>query len=125
MTTVLIDSDILIEVARARDSAIVAKWRALSESDSVPFCSPVTLAEIWHGARPGEYLQLTNLFNAITCVPIDGEIGRRAGDYLRDFRKSHRLELGDALIAATASVHRLALWTRNHKHYPMKGLQFY
>jgi hypothetical protein len=125
LNTVLIDSDILIEVARGRNSSVVARWQALSESDTVPFHSPVTLAEIWHGARPNEHTRLTHLFHALTCVPIDAEIGRRAGDYLRDYRKSHRLELGDALIAATASVHRLPLWTRNHKHYPMKGLLFY
>ncbi len=125
MKTVLIDSDILIEVARGRSPHITARWQALAEGDTVPFYSPVTLAEVWHGARAGEYSLLTNLFSALTCVPIDAEIGRRAGDFLRDYRKSHHVELGDAMIAATASIHRLPLWTRNHKHYPMRGLQFY
>jgi predicted nucleic acid-binding protein len=125
LNTVLIDSDILIEVARGRNPSVVARWQALSQSETVPFYSPVTLAEVWHGARPSEHPQLTNLFNALTCVPIEAEIGRCAGDFLREFRRSHHVELGDALIAATASIHRLPLWTRNHKHYPMKGLQFY
>jgi hypothetical protein len=35
------------------------------------------------------------------------------------------LELGDALIAASASVHNLILRTRNRRHYPMKTLAFY
>jgi len=65
------------------------------------------------------------LFAALTCVPIDAEIGRRAGEYLRLYAKSHGVELGDALIAATASIHGLTLWTRNRKHYPMKDLSFY
>ena len=125
MRTVLIDSDILIEVGRGRNPDVVARWQALSGSETVPFYSPVTLAEVWHGARPREYQALTNLFAALTCVPIDAEIGRRAGHYLRYYRKSHDLELGDALIAATAAIHRLALWTRNRKHYPMKDLSFY
>jgi predicted nucleic acid-binding protein len=88
-------------------------------------CSPVTVAELWHGARPQEHKILENLFGVIQCVPIDLEIGRRAGDYLRVFAKSHSVELGDALIAATASVHGLELWTRNRRHYPMKGLAFF
>ena len=51
------------------------------------------------------------------------DIGRRAGGYLRQFRRSHGLDIGDALIAATAAVHGCALWTRNRKHYPMKDIE--
>ena len=47
----------------------------------------------------------------------------RAGIYLRQFHRSHGLDIGDALIAATAAVHGCALWTRNHKHYPMKDIE--
>jgi predicted nucleic acid-binding protein len=64
-------------------------------------------------------------FEAIDCVPIDLTIGHCAGDYLRQYAKSHPVELGDALIAATASVHKLDLWTRNRRHYPMKDIAFY
>jgi len=125
LKAILIDSDILIDVARGRDARLLARWTELSGSDTVIACSPVTVAEMWHGARPNEYRVLDALFGALTCVPIGPEIGRRAGDYLRQFAKSHHVELGDALIAATASIHDLALWTRNRKHYPMKDCRFF
>lgn len=125
MKSILIDSDILIDVARGRDMHLVARWTELSESDAVIACSPVTVAEMWHGARPNEYKVLDALFRALACIPIGPEIGRRAGDYLRQFAKSHHVELGDALIAATASIHDLTLWTRNRKHYPMKDCLFF
>jgi predicted nucleic acid-binding protein len=125
LKSVLIDSDILIEVSRARDSAILARWEQLSRSDTALLCSPVTVAELWHGARPEEHATLNALFVAINCVPIDIKIGQRAGDYLRQYAKSHHVELGDALIAATVSVHKLELWTRNRRHYPMKDVAFY
>ena len=125
MKSVLIDSDILSEVSRGRDVGILKKWDDLGRSDTVLMCSPVTVAELWHGARPQEQKILEALFAAIQCVPIDVEIGRRAGDYLRQFAKSHGVELGDALIAATASVHGLELWTRNRRHYPIRGLAFF
>ena len=125
MNTVLIDSDILIEVSRGRDAGVLARWDDLSGSGRAPLCSPVTVAEIWHGARPVEHGMLNRLFAALICVPIDLEVGRRAGDYLRQYARSHNLELGDALIAATATVHNAALWTRNRKHYPMRDLTFY
>jgi predicted nucleic acid-binding protein len=125
LKSVLIDSDILIEVTRARDSSILARWDELSRSDTVPLCSPVTVAELGHGARPHEQKTLTALFAAITCIAIDLDIGERAGDYLRQYAKSHHVELGDALIAATASIHKAQLWTRNRRHYPMKEIVFY
>jgi predicted nucleic acid-binding protein len=125
LKSVLIDSDILIEVSRARDSAILARWDQLSQGDTALLCSPVTVAELWHGARSQEHATLSALFAAITCVPIDIKIGQRAGDYLRQYAKSHHVELGDALIAATVSVHKLELWTRNRRPYPMKDVIFY
>lgn len=125
MNPVLIDSDILIEVSRARDHSILVRWDELSRSEVALLCSPVTVAELWHGARPREQATLDALFAAIHCVPIDSKIGIRAGDYLRQFAKSHHVELGDALIAATASIHDLELWTRNRRHYPMKDVSFF
>jgi predicted nucleic acid-binding protein len=125
LKAVLIDSDILIEVSRGRDRAILARWDELGASDSALFCSPVTLAELWHGVRPREDAVLNALFEAIQCVPIDAEIGVLAGTYLRKYAKSHHLELSDALIAATASAHDLQIWTRNRKHYPMKAITFF
>jgi predicted nucleic acid-binding protein len=122
---VLIDSDILIEVARGRDAALLEKWAELAESDDVVLCSPVSVAELWHGARPKEHKALADLFRALACVPVDAETGRQAGEFLRLYHKSHSVELGDALIAAGAVQNRAMLWTRNRKHYPMKGLMFY
>ncbi len=125
MNAILVDSDVLIDVARGRDARLLARWTELSESDTVIACSPVTVAEMWHGARPDERQALEALFHALTCMPIGSEIGRRAGDYLRQFAKSHHVEPGDALIAATASIHNLAVWTRNRKHSPMKDCSFF
>jgi predicted nucleic acid-binding protein len=122
---VLVDSDILIEVTRARDVATLEKWAELAVSDHAIMCSPVSVAELWHGARPREHQALGDLFRALICVPVDAETGKQAGEYLRAFHKSHAVELGDALIAAAALQQRALLWTRNRKHYPMKGIRFF
>lgn len=123
--TVLVDSDVLIEVSRGRNKDILLRWTELSESDNLILYSPVSVAELWAGAQLREYKLLTDLFRALVCVPIDEETGRQAGDYLRQYRKSHSVELGDALIAAAAILSRAQLWTRNRKHYPMPDLAFF
>jgi hypothetical protein len=123
--TVLVDSDILIEVTRGRDQVILSRWEELSQSEDVILYSPVIAAELWTGARPREHEALDQLFRALLCAPIDSQTGRKAGEYMRQYRKSHGVELGDALIAATAMLNQADLWTRNRKHYPMKELVFY
>ena len=59
------------------------------------------------------------------CLPIDHSVGELAGDFLRQYSKSHGLEMPDALIAASALQNRAQLWTRNRKHYPMPELSFF
>jgi predicted nucleic acid-binding protein len=97
----------------------------LSRSADGVLYSPVSAAELWAGARAREHDGIANLFRTLTCVPVDAEVGRPAGDYLRRYRKSHGVELGDALIAACALASGATLWTRNRKHYPMKELTFF
>jgi predicted nucleic acid-binding protein len=125
MTNVLVDSNILIDVLRQRKPDVVRRWTELVNRDEMLFYSPVSLAEIRHGIREGEQESTGRMFSGMRCVPIESEIAARAGDYLRAFHASHAVALGDALIAATASVHRLELWTQNRKHFPMKDVQFF
>jgi predicted nucleic acid-binding protein len=123
--TVLVDSDIVIEVCRERNITVLSRWRELEKSDCPILYSPITSAELWAGVRPREHEALTNFFRALLCVPIDYETGRQAGEYVRRYGKSHGVELGDALIGAAAHLNGAALWTRNRKHYPMPELSFY
>lgn len=123
--TVLVDSDILIEVSRGRNQDIVSQWLDLSKSDVAVLYSPVSVAELWAGARLNEHDALNSLFQALTCAPIDQEAGRQAGVYLRQYRRSHGVEVADALIAAAAVHNRADLWTRNRKQYPMKDVSFF
>lgn len=122
---ILLDSDIVIEVTRAHDQTLLAKWTQLAATDEAVGYSPVTAAELWAGARPREHQSLTAFFGALLCLPADNETGRIAGNYMRLYRASHNLELADALIAAAAFQNTASLWTRNRKHYPMKDILFY
>jgi len=123
--SILIDSDIVIEVLRGRDQAILAQWSVLAASPSPILISPITVAEIGAGALAGELPAIARFFAPLTCIDLDQKIGRLAGEYLRRYSKSHSLKIADALIAASAVQNQAALWTRNRKHYPMPDLSFH
>jgi predicted nucleic acid-binding protein len=58
------------------------------------------------------------LFAGLDAVSIDAATGELAGERLRRYRRSHSLELADALIGASASQHGERLATFNRRHYP-------
>ena len=125
MTGVLLDTDVLIEVLRQRDDALVARWKWLTAGPEEIFYAAINVAELWQGMRPREEESVLELLSTLKFLPLTFEIGRRAGDYSRKYGPSHGLGLEDALIAATAAEYGCALWTRNRKHYPMKDIQLF
>lgn len=122
---VVIDSDVLIEVTRNRDRKLIAAWFSLLESEIEVMYSSVSAAELWAGALPHEHDVLTRLFRSLRCAVSDEETGKLAGDFMRQYRRSHSVDLADAMIGAVAVQNGARLWTRNRKHYPMKEVVFY
>lgn len=122
---VMIDSDIAIDVLRGRDTVVIAQWVALTDSDSAVLISPMTFAEVGAGAFDHEMERIRLFFASLVSTRIEASTGRLAGEYLRRYRGSHNLKIGDAMIAASAVENEAALWTRNRKHYPMPELNLY
>jgi predicted nucleic acid-binding protein len=50
-------------------------------------------------------------------LPLTENISHRAMIYVEEYSLSHNLSAGDALIAATATHHKLVLATGNAKHF--------
>jgi predicted nucleic acid-binding protein len=118
----LIDTDIAIDHFHGHQKAFIFFMEMLSSGESIAF-SVVSLVEILAGLRSGEEKRTERLLELFNIIEVNERIGRKAGDYLRLYRRSHNLELGDALIAATASITGAELVTRNRKHYPMADIQ--
>lgn len=120
--SLLIDSDVLIDHLRKETDAL-AFLSGEIERGSLLFMSVVSRTEIIAGMRKGEEQIVGSLFDIISPVDVDVTIASRAGEYLRKFSKSHALNIGDAIIAATCREMALSLVTRNMKHYPMKDIE--
>ncbi len=114
---ILIDSDIIIWILRGNEKTL-AQFKKLFEQSPL-YTTPVTVAEIWAGARKNEEKIITDIFQSVEVLPIDKQIGIRAGEFIHKFSRSHSVELADALIASSVINYDLRLWTMNIKHYPM------
>jgi hypothetical protein len=114
--TVLVDSCIIIDALRQKPEAM----RYIRALDGLPAVSVVSVAELRAGQKsPGEANRIDQLLASSAVLPIDWAVAERAGAFMKLFRKSHQLDIADALIAATAAERGLALATLNLKHFPM------
>jgi predicted nucleic acid-binding protein len=124
MADILLDSDIIIAWLRGH-GPISGPVLKLLENRHTLLWTPVSIAEIFCGVKAAEIQQIEKLFLVLETIPISESIGRQAGLYLQKYSKSHGIELGDALIAATAGVSGFMLWTMNKKHFPMPGIRLF
>lgn len=120
--SLLIDSDVLIDHLRKERKALDFLAAEIEEG-SLLFISVISRTEILAGMKSGEEEAVKSLFELMKPVDIDVTIADKAGEYLRKFSKSHALNIGDAVIAATSHEMTLKLITKNVKHYPMKDIE--
>lgn len=117
---ILVDTDVLI--AHLRGIAAAREWliAARTESGGPLAASVVTATEILGGIRSPERTAVARLLATLRLQPVNEVVARRAGELMREYRRSHAaIGLGDYLVAATAKVQGLELATLNVKHFPM------
>lgn len=117
----LFDTNIFIYADRgvgsARELMMSTTERAISAvtyMEYVPFCR-----------NKNELASFEKLLEALQFMiyEIEQDISLQARQYVRQFALSHRVEMGDAIIAATAIKYGESLCTGNVKHFkPINGL---
>lgn len=110
MADLLVDTDIFVDHLRGAHELRPGRNRV--------FYSVVTRAELFAGTSATDLV--TRLLSAFRELPIDRAVAEQAGR----IRRESGLRMPDALVAATAVVHRLALATRNRRDFDrVRGLR--
>lgn len=120
MALTIVDTDILIDVARGDATAINSLSRL--EKNSTLGISAVTQMELMVGCRnKAELRDLERFLGRFLILNVTDQISERAIDLLKQYFLSHGLLIADGLIAATALVHNEALITKNQRDFRFIG----
>lgn len=118
----LVDTDVLIWHLRGYPQAT----RRLDELGALTL-SAVSYLEVLQGIRnKAEMMAVKKMLQhrAATLLPVSEAITQRAIELMEAITLSHGLQMGDALIAATALHHGLQVLTANVKHFgAVQGLK--
>ena len=112
---VLCDTNILIEVYR-RNISVRDELEKIGHNNIA--VSDVTRVELFYGAANKRELQIIGKdLDKIAVLHIDTAISKMAVKLVKRYWLSHKMYLEDALIAATAIVHHIELYTLNIKDF--------
>ena len=111
----IIDTDVLIWYLRGNENA----QKALNANIQLKI-SVINYMELLQGLRDKKEYRILQRYlkdRAIEIIQINENISSRAMFFVEDYCLSHAMELGDAIVAATALESREILLTANEKHY--------
>jgi predicted nucleic acid-binding protein len=129
----LLDTDVLSQPSKAIPNAAAIDWIARNDAGRM-YLSVVSLAEVRAGiggvpagkrrTALAEWLDtvLVPHFHG-RILPVTEEIAYECGDLIANCRRAgYSVQAMDALVAATAKVHRLSVVTLNRKHFIQLGV---
>ena len=112
---VLCDTNIFIEIYRRNDT-IRAVLERIGYNNIV--ISDVTRAELFYGAiNKIELSKIRKDLNKIPTLHIDHSISQMAVSLVEQYCLSHKMDLEDAIIAATSILYQIELYTLNIKDF--------
>ena len=111
---IILDTNVLIEILKNNSATL----STLSGLQSPLYVSTVTSMELFYGARDKQEVKMLGRFlDKFEQVPMDESISFRALELVREYAKSHTLDIPDSLIAASAIMNQATLFTYNTKDF--------
>ncbi len=112
---ILCDTNILIEIYKG-NLGVTEIVKSIGQQNIA--VSDVTCAELIFGARNKKELQVIRKdLKKLHILPIEANISTLAVELVEKYALSHKLSLPDSLIAATAIIHDIELYTLNLKDF--------
>ncbi|HEX9668419.1 MAG TPA: type II toxin-antitoxin system VapC family toxin [Thermoanaerobaculia bacterium] len=119
----LVDTNVVSELIRPQPHLPLVR-RLLSTDPALLFASEITRYELRFGAAIHSQSSVVwskvqrEILPLPIWLPIDERVALATADLRAALRKSGKgIEVPDAILAATASVHELVLVTRNVRHF--------
>ena len=119
---ILLDTNILIEILKNNQETI----KIVQNFNGELAISSVISMELIYGAfNKAEIKQIEAFLLSFRIIWIDSKISKKAYNLIKEYSKSHNLDIPDSLIAATAIENSAELFTYNIKDFKfIKGLKF-
>lgn len=111
MNNIVLDTDIFIDFFRSFEKAL-RYFEELKDSNNIIYYSSITEAELISGKecdKIDKKAKVLDFLSNFTKVNVNNEIAVKAGD----FSRTNKIEIADAIIAATAFRMKADLITRN------------
>ena len=121
---ILCDTNILVEFYK-NNPRVINELQKIGINQLA--ISIITQAELYYGAiNKVELTRIQKHLNLLHNIPIDQKISVQFIQLMTGYSLSHKLAIPDALIAATALVHDISLYTLNIKDFSfIEGLNLY
>lgn len=112
---ILCDTNILIEFYK-NNTAIIQELRQVGSQNLA--ISIITKTELYYGAiNKAELLKIQKHLDLLHNFPLDNQVSIQFIQLMERYSLSHKLTIPDALIAATALVNNVNLYTLNVKNF--------
>ncbi len=109
-TKYLIDTNVVIEFLGAKLPDSGSRWLENLVENDLHCLSVINQIELLgFNGQPDEMQTLEDFINETETLPLSDKVVLKT----IDIRKSHKIKLPDAIIAATAVIHKLTIITRN------------
>jgi hypothetical protein len=116
---ILIDTNVIINHLRGQVQDTAFLKRIMVEEEFQGLYSAITEIELFAAEKVDETQvnEIISILDNLKRIELTSAIAQIAGNFMGRFRKSHGLEMSDAIIAASVLVCSASLATINTRHY--------